>query len=180
MAVCRVVRMTPQLSCSSESALRETDQVALLFCPGLEPTWISSKIRTALTSSHRFLNARSHSSVACMIPPSPCIGSTMTPHVFSVIKLLILSTSLYVACTKPGIKGAKGAWYFSCHVADSEPNERPWNPSEKETISIFLPDESTCLPYLRANLRAPSFASVPESFARVSHGRLPFAVLGNY
>lgn len=126
------------------------------------PHWISSKIRTALTSSQRLRRAVRNSGVATLTPPSPWIGSTMTPQVFSVMRVWSCSTSLYVPYLKPGTMGEKGVWYFGFGVAERAPIVRPWKEWWKETNSCFAPEGSSDRPTFRANLIAASFASVPE------------------
>lgn len=100
--------------------------------------------------------------MATMTPPSPWIGSTMTPQVFSVTSSSMAEMSLKSPYLNPGSMGANGFWYFGFGVADKAPIVRPWKEFLKETTSCFVPEGSRTLPTLRANLMAASLASVPE------------------
>lgn len=131
---------------------------------------------TAPTSSHLFLSAFNHSGSTTKIPPSPWIGSTITPHVSSVTKLSSPAKSLTFPTSNPGTIGANGFWYLALFVALKLPIERPWKPFSKHANRYFLnsplPSASSqlfpvlaaqrSLPTFLANLIAPSLASVPE------------------
>jgi len=73
--------------------------------------------------------------------------------------------SLYLPTLTPGMSGANGPWYFGFGVTLRAPIDRPWNAFVKHTISSLVPFPfcaAISLPYFRANLSAPSLASVPE------------------
>src|SRR6266700_4073777 len=116
----------------------------------------------APTSLHLFLRARRNSGVATLTPPSPWMGSMITPQVFSVTRSLMPLISLYVPYLNPGTIGENGFWYFGFGVAEREPIVLPWKELWKETNSCFAPEGSMVLPTLRANFMAASFASEPE------------------
>ncbi len=69
--------------------------------------------------------------------------------------------SLKRAKTTSGIKGRKGAWYFSRAVRARAPIVRPWKLPVKATIWVF-PGPKWVRAHLRLNLMAASTASVPE------------------
>ena len=58
----------------------------------------------------------------------------------------------------PGTSGSKGSRYFAVHVIESDPSVRPWKDRSKATSSV----RPWSRPMRRANLMAPSTASVPE------------------
>ena len=56
-----------------------------------------------------------------MIPPSPWIGSSMTPAVSASIAASSSRRFPNSTCLKYGSSGSKGSLYFLLHVAESAP-----------------------------------------------------------
>ena len=139
---------------------------------GVDFTWISSKMRTAPTRSHSARNSLRKSTEASLTPPSPWMGSMKTAQVSSVMAFFAASESPNWTRSKPGTKGVNGSWYLRFGVALKAPMVLPWNAFVKYTMRVFGecshedagPSRAfaqVSFAYLRENLMAPSFASVP-------------------
>lgn len=85
------------------------------------------------------------------------MGSIIIAAVAGEIASSIALRLLNGTCLKPGTIGPKLRLTFSCPVAEIPARVRPW----KELIAVRISNRPSSCPYLRTNLKSPSFASAP-------------------